>query len=289
MADITLTGTVNLSSFNSYWVQDYWIWDGTRNVDISVTLTVANGATLTIGSNRLLNIGGSLVNNGTIVTVAPYDDNEHNIHKSGGCVDIWPEATFANTGTITNNGDIYIRCEYSDLDDTVLQANVTGIGSITAKFIAIIHNEADLIAANSCASNIYNKIEIKGDSIIQLTGRDTLTIDKNIYIEPGSGLIVPYGKTLEFAGNHQIFNSGDISVYGVMTIGNGVWFFNKQNMEIGVPPVSSETANVTVSTGGNFVNDGNINLYATGTLDASSGEYHGNTPEGDGTYTEPEI
>ncbi len=279
MADMMLTGAANLGAFETYWVESYWVWDGetSQDVEVSVEITVESGAVLTVGNNCSLNVHGALHNNGTIVTAAPYDEGD--IHFNGGCVDIWPEGTFINNpgSTIENKGDVYIRHEYRDSDDAVLQANVTGLSSVSTRFIALVHNEADLAEANSCVSPVYDRIEVKGDSIIFLTGRGTLTIDKDVYVEPGSGLIVNYGKTLAFVGSHWIHNGGDMSVYGEMNIGDGVWFFNSQNLEIGVS-TGGEAATVTILSGGNLQNDGDITVYATGTLDAGAGNYHGNAP-----------
>jgi len=287
MADITMTGSTGLSAFSEYWVQSYTVWDGDakQDVEVRVALTVAEGAALTVNRNCALNIGGSLVNNGEVVTAAALDDGE--IHEDCGRIDIWPYATFSNSegSSIQDNGEIYIRHEYSGSDDDIIKANVTNIGTVSARFIAIVHNEADLIAANSCLSPVYDRIEIKGDTIIHLTGTDTLTVNKNVFIEPGSGLIVDYGKTLEFTGEHSINNCGDISIYGQMSIGNSTWFFNNQKLEIGAVS-GTEDASVAILSGGSFRNDGSVYIYLTGTLDTSAGNYQGYEPDvQDGTYT----
>lgn len=270
-----MTGATELSSFGSYWIEYYWRWNDETCSDEKVSVTVTNEVYMAVSRNCILNVNGILVNNGTLVTAAPSDVETH---EGCGSLDIWPEGTFTNNGTVTNDGDFYIRHEYDASDDDILQATVTDIGPVSAKFIAIVHNKDDLIAANSCDSPVYDRIEIKGDSIIELTGSGTLTIDKNVYIEPGSGLIVPYGKTLEFTGNHWVDNGGDISVYGSMSIGNGVSFNNNKNIDIGVY-ASSQQAYVTISSGGVLNNnDGNFTIYETGTLDASAGNYQGTAP-----------
>jgi len=288
-ADITISGSVNLSAFSSYWVESVWSWDGEQHVDVEtpVTLTVTTGASLTVERMCGLYVGsGILINDGTIVTTARFDDDDQNIHEDGGHIEIWPSGTFTNTGVITNGGEILIHHEYNDADNNILQADVTGLDSVAAKFIAEVHNKADLIAANECDSPVYYRLDIKGDSIINLTSTDNLTISKDFFVEPGSGLIVEHGGALEFTGNgNWINNGGDISVYGNMTIGNGVDFFNSQNMDIGA--ISGDTATVTVSTGGHFQNDGYVTIYATGTLNASAGGYNGNPPSGAGTFMPP--
>lgn len=288
-ADITISGIVNLSAFSSYWVESAWSWDNEQHVDIEtpVKLTVTTGAALTIEQTCGLHIGsGILINEGTIVTADRFDDDDQNIHEDGGHIEIWPSGTFTNTGVITNGGEILIHHEYSDADNNILQAGVTGLDSVAAKFIAEVHNKADLIAANECGSPVYDRLDIKGDSRIELSATDNLTTSKGLFIEPGSGLVVLYGCTLEFTGiGSWINNGGDISVYGNMTIGSGVDFYNNQNMDIGA--ISGDTATVTVSPGGHFQNDGYVTIYPTGTLDASAGGYNGNSPVGAGNFIAP--
>lgn len=285
-ADIAIVGSVSLSAFSTYWVESVWSWDGSKDIETPVTLAVTTGASLTVEQTCGLRIGsGKLINDGTITTAVPIDEGEN--HKDGGHVEVWSSGTFTNNGVIVNGGEILIHHEYSDADESILRADVTGLDSVAAKFIAEVHNETDLVEANNCSSPVYDRLEIKGDSIIRLTGIDTLTVDKNVYIEPGSGLIVEHGCTLEFKGNGSwIHNNGDISVYGNMTIGSGVLFFNNQKVEIGAVS-GSEAASVTVSSGGHFQNDGNVTIYTTGTLDASAGEYNGYAPSGAGTFIAP--
>jgi len=272
MADTTVANDTAFAGFDTYWVESAWSWDGLQDVQTPATLTVASGKTLTIGQDCALNVdSGSLVNDGTIA--------------GAGCVEVWPEASFTNSGAVTNSGDFYIRREYA-LSGNMIQADISGLDDVSVKFIAIVHNEADLIAANSCDSPVYDRIEIKNNCNIEITGSDTLTIDKNVYIEPGSGLIVPYGKTLAFTGSHWVDSGGDISVYGAMIIGGGVSFFNNQNFDIGAAS-GGQTATVTISSDGILNNAGWITIYATGTLNASDGQYQGGAPVGAGTYMGP--
>lgn len=287
MADITLSGSNVLSDFGTYWVEKYQVWNSTLNQDETITshLTIASGATLTVARQSSLHVFGVLVNNGTLVTAERYDDEASDIHEDCGYLEIWPTGTFTNNGSITNGGEISLRHEFRDTDNTVQRATATGLSSVTPSFIAIVHNTSDLLAANSSSSPVYSAIEIRGDSLIDLTSN--LTVSKSMYIEPGSGFIVEHGAALTFSGtNIWINNQGDVSVYGDMLISAGANFENRQNMDIGAAS-GSETASVTVGSGGCLYNGGTISVYATGTLDAHAGTYEGASCIGAGTIHYP--
>ena len=119
----------------------------------------------------------------------------------------------------------------------------------------------------------------------------SVTVSRNLYIEPGSGLIVEHGATLTFNGSGCGYdNNGDTSVYGTLLITNGATLCNRQNLDIGAVS-GSETALVMLgdSAGamGSIINENNITVYATGTLNAYYGSYSGSVPTGAGTYTSP--
>jgi hypothetical protein len=285
LGDITISGDRTLSTdFGSYWVGSTWSWNGTQDVQTPGKLTVNDGVTLTVPAGCNLHAESGIIDNKGIISIF-----------AGGSVDVWPQGIYSNTnaGAVADNGndngEFYIRHEYDRNDNDILMPNVSGLGVTPAKFIAMVYTEPDLLAANSSGSPVFDRIEIKGDSDIALTGAGTLTIDKNVYIEPGSGLIIPFGKELELTGEHSFNNGGDITVWGDMTIGDGVNFHNEQNIDIGAE-LSEEYATVTVLSGGNLFNNGNITLYDSGTLNASAGQYGGiNQPnEQGGTYTPPE-
>lgn len=291
MSDLTLTGTVNLDSFNSYWVNSYPLWNSEtgENETITAHVTIGSGATATIGRQCSFNVFGVLVNNGTLVTAARFDDDVQDIHEDCGRLEVWSEGTLTNNGTLTNDGEITLRHEFMNADDTVKMATATGLGSVTPRFVAEVHNADDFIAANSSSTPSYNQIEIKGDSIVDL--ERSVTVSRNLYIEPGSGLIVEHGATLTFNGSGCGYdNNGDTSVYGTLLITNGATLCNRQNLDIGAVS-GSETALVMLgdSAGatGSIINENNITVYATGTLNAYYGSYSGSVPTGAGTYTSP--
>jgi hypothetical protein len=269
MVNITLTGSKTLSAFPSYWVESTWSWDGTSDVETPATLTVNNGVTLTVGQERSLHAeNGDIVNNGTIITAAPTDEGE--THISGGAVEVWPGATFTNSGAVTNNGTFILRNDYNGEGGIAFAATVNGNAIANPEYLAMAHSDADIRAAAAENDPVYGRIDIKGDSIIELSGGD-LTIDATIYIEPGSGLIVPHGVTLTLTGEHAFDNGGDISVFGDMILGDGVNsfnLFNRGSLEIGALS-GGETASVMVSANSLLSNDGTLDIYATGTLDIS--------------------
>lgn len=283
MEDIEFTDDTELSAFGNYWAEAYWTWDEAEGREklVTVKLTVAEGVTFTVNRMCGLLIGGILENNGTIITAPTFEDDK--IHEDGGYVDIWPEATFTNNGAIVKGGNLFIRHEYGDSPDGVIRAKVTGLEDVSAEYIAMVHDKKDFIVANDCRDPIYGRIEIKGDSLVVLTGNEPLTVNKNMFIEPGSGLVVSYGSNITFAGDHWINNCGDISIFGDMTVGGGVCFFNEQNMDIGSIN-SGEAAKVTIASGGNLFNKGNITIYHSGTLDARDGVFADNDPNGPGTF-----
>jgi hypothetical protein len=269
MVNITLTGSRTLSAFPSYWVESTWSWDGTSDVETPATLTVNNGVTLTVGQERSLHAeNGDIVNNGTIITAAPTDEGE--THISGGAVEVWPGATFTNSGAVTNNGTFILRNDYDSEGAIAFAATVNGNAIANPEYLAMAHSDADIRAAAAEDTPVYGRIDIKSDSIIELSGGD-LTIGATVYIEPGSGLIVPHGVTLTLTGEHAFDNGGDISVFGDMILGDGVSsfnLFNRGSLEIGALS-GGETASVTVSADSLIQNDGRFNIYATGTLDIS--------------------
>jgi adhesin HecA-like repeat protein len=261
--DITIDTDWALSAdFGSYWVGSTWSWDGSQNVQVPATLTINPGKTLTVPAGCNLHAESGIVDNqGTISIFA------------GGSVDVWPQGTYSNTGAGAiadngeDNGDFYIRHEYDRDDNEILMPTVLGLGVTPAKFIAMVYTESDLLAARENTDPVYDRIEIKGGSDIELA--DNLTIDATVYIEPGSGLIVPFEVTLTLTGEHQFDNWGDITVYGALVIGdatNQLLFFNNNNLEIGAL-TGAEGATVTVSAGSGLINSsGNVTVYANGAL-----------------------
>ena len=268
LGDITVASDRALTAdFGSYWIGSTWSWDGTQDIQTPAELTINPNITLTVPAGCSLNVESGIVDNKGIIIISPALD-EDDLHRDAGCVDVWPNGTFTNTGTLTVYGDFNIRHEYDADDNDIIMPAISGLGSVPANFIAMVYSESDLLEANSCTAPVYDRIEIKGSSDISLTGADTLTIYKNIYIEPGSGLIIPYGKELELTGEHWFSNDGDISVFGHMLIGDGSNSFNIFNrgiIEIGALSGAQE-ASVTVSENSFIANDGVLNVYATGSL-----------------------
>ena len=293
-ASFTVSSSKTLSAFDMYWVEGDWSWNDNEEKDVLTpyTLTVASGKTLTVGQKCALHISdGALVVNGTLIVAAPTDEDGQD-YVDGGRVEIWPDASFTNSGTVTNNGEFLIR--YIE-DDNIPGAFTRKADSVTlgtvsvnsVEYLAIVHTAAGLKAANVSTSPAFGRLEIKDNS--NLTPPETMTITKKIYIEPGSGLVIPHGMTLTLGnGETDLWcdNDGDVSVYGELIITDSYHFTNRKKLEIGAVS-GGETATMTVS--GELENQGDIIIYSTGTLDASGGSYNGNTPtvNGSGTYTAP--
>jgi len=289
MSDLTLSGTVNLDRFSSYWINTYPLWNKATGEDEMITpqVTINSGATATIGRQCSLNVFGVLVNNGTLVTAARVDDDENNIHEDCGRLEVWSEGTLTNNGTLTNEGEITLRHEFMNSDSTVKKPNTTGLDGVTIRYTAEVHNADDFIAANGSTSPSYNQIEIKGDSTVRLESNATLSI--GLYIEPGSDLIVAHGTTLTFSGNGiWLDNCGDMSVFGTLHITDGAAFHNMQNLGIGALS-GGEAASVIVDENGHLQNDGNITIFATGTLKAKKGSYNGSDPDNQGGTYNPNF
>lgn len=261
--NLSFSASKELNAFGMYWVV-------TDDDGKAVTLTVVPGAVLTVGAGSALHIdGGSLVVSGTLVTA------------SGGAVEIWPSGSFSQSETVTNGGEFWVHVIETDNAAFARTGSLTGIPADT-RYAAIVHTGAGLAAALASVSPVYGRVEIKDDSNITLTGNTTLAQD--VYIEPGSGLIVPHGLMLTCNAGHSFDNSGDVTVWGDMTIAGN--FNNKQNLEIGAVS-GGEAATLTVS--GKLSNSGSVTVRATGTLDAYAGSYSGNKPtvETGGTYKSP--
>lgn len=296
--DITIESNKELSAFDMYWVEGDWSWDDSKQEDVLTpyTLTVASGGTLNIGQKSALHVNEgctlAVASGGTLNIAAPTPEGQDQPYIDGGRVEIWPDASFTNSGTVTNNGEFLIR--YIE-DDNIPGAFTRKADSVTlgtvsvnsVEYLAIVHTAAGLKAANVSTSPAFGRLEIKDNS--NLTLPETMTITKKIYIEPGSGLVIPHGMTLTLGnGETDLWcdNDGDVSVYGELIITDSYHFTNRKKLEIGAVS-GGETATMTVS--GELENQGDIIIYATGTLDASGGSYNGNTPtvNGSGIYTAP--
>lgn len=288
--DMTISGSKTLSAFDNYWVETIGIWDeeSKQDIRIPITLTVVNGTTLTVGQTRTLHInGGILVNNGTLTTAAFTEGSNGHQYVNGGAVEVWSSGSLINNGVLTNDGELLIK--YEDFGNGILSRTGAIPSALpnNTEYVATVYSLANLKSAIASDSPVFGRMEIKGNSNITLD--DDHTINANIFVEPGSGLIVPYGKTLTFTGHHWMINSGDISVYGNMNINFGFNFDNHAKLEIGVIN-SSEAATVTVFADSFLNNWGSIIIYDSGKLDASAGKYGGADPDtqnGKGTYIPP--
>lgn len=281
-ADMSIASEKTLSAFDMYWIEAERSWNDELQQEVAVPyiLTVANGGTLAVAAGSALHVsgGGLVVSAGGTLTAAAETDN-----ANPGRVEIWPDGSFTNSGAVANNGEFIVR--YIEDDTTHVfgrTGTVTGAPA-NAENLAIVHSGAGLAAAAASTDPVFSRIEIKDNSNITLTASAALT--QKVYVEPGSGLTVPWGMTLACEGP-AFSNDGDITVWGGMTIARGSDFDNNRNLEIGAVS-GNEAATVTVA--GTLKNNGTVKLYATGALNASGGSYYGTEPDcsSGGTYIPP--
>ena len=285
--NLALSSDKTFDNFATFWLMEDRIWNDVTEEDeeVTYTLTVPSGSAMTIGQECGFHVyKGEILNNGTVEIAAASGEGDE--HRNGGTLDIWPEGALTNNGSVEvgDGTECIARSEYDGSGDIETSADVTGNAIAGLQYLAIVHSTADFSAAVASTSPPYDRIEIKDDSNIQM--QENLTVAADLFIEPGSGLIIPYGYTLILSGTNWMDNSGDISVLGTMTIGNGFTLNNNNNLEIGAIS-GSENALVTVSENAVLSNNGTVVVYLTGTLNAQAGTYEGTDPSGAGTYTPP--
>jgi hypothetical protein len=262
---VEFTTDKTLSAFADYWVVN----DGERKT----TLTVASG-TLTVGGTSTLHVLDGALNIAAGATLAINDYRTVEVLIDGG---------LDNKGTILfDAGNLTVYYEEVVGNDPIEIKHFATIPDILpdrTSEVAIVHTPAGLVSAAD--DSRYTSIEILGNSDITL--KDDLTITKPLYIETGSSLTVPVGKTLTLVGNNSVIhsiklkNDGEVSVLGALALTNKFEFSNNGSLAIGV-------AAAVTTTDSYLYNHGSITVNKTGTL---TGQYSGIPATGDGNYNEP--
>ncbi len=292
--DVTFEEDVVFDDFRDYWIVGPY---NMNEEDLhGTTVTVVEGATLTVAGENILNVEGnewgeeyipsSLVIKGSLV-IEP--EREIQIqedwweHYGPGYVDIWPSGSFVSTGSVDNQGEFVIRYEessewaeednwgYKDYNGEYFyrdEACAVSGAPDNSEELAEVRTEKGFNTAIESSEPEFERIHIAGDCCVTVS--EDMTVPEHIRfidIDPGSGFIVEHGATLILECG-QVNNNGDISVYGDMVIRCD--FHNNQSMEIGAVG-TEETATVTVER--SLWNNGMINIYDSGSLIAADGSH----------------
>lgn len=282
-ADMTISGEKTLSSFEQYWVESYYDEAQERNAGVKLTvdgtLTVDNGATLNIDGwysdegdsavpELIIGEGGKLIIAGEIPEEWDEDGNTVNEYRDPGYVALWPVSGFKNSGTVIDNGSFEVYM----LEDLYGDGRFGHCGELSglpgdAFRTADTRTFAGLKYAAD-PENGYNRITVRDNCVITTAGNITIPDEIfNVYIEPGSGLIVEHGNSLT-VNSGSVDNCGDISVFGELIIGRGCQFFNDQNLEVG-PVTGNEKGRITLN--GDLYNFNNLTVYDKGEIVLGSG------------------
>lgn len=201
-----------------------------------VTITVPSGKTMTVNgevdfysSGRLqVNSGATLNNNGRIYAI-------------GGTL-------LVQTGATYTGGELY---QYSKTSKNTIGGTITGVAKSKIVVVGIASVEADVRTAAAFGGNGYSQIEIDlignisltsnlvlpseayvivgaGSSAVTLTvptGK-ILTNNGQIFVNPGSTLLINTGATLANNGTIEVYgtfdNKGTLSGSGILTTGSEV-------------------------------------------------------------------
>lgn len=258
---------------------------------VGSTLTVPKGVTLTVANNTCLYVDGDYWDNmryirsnrfvveGTLIIEAGIEGSEENNWNEQwpGRVEIWGFGSFdGSQGIIRNNGYFEIRdYEFGHEEETidgeyryVHDGNLNRMESCpvigypqNAVYAADVRSLSGLKKA--CSNSKYNRILVRENCCIIVNEDLDLpnTLKNEVYIEPGSGLIVEYGSTLHIRNEVALQNDGDISIYGKVIV-DGI-ITNGQNLELGA---ITGTQNAELIVNGIFANYGHFGFYPTGSV-----------------------
>ena len=268
-ANMTITGNKHLEKFSSYRIVDGKDENGDS---IPTTLTVADGATLTVAPGCELSFDSGrysrilVEEGGTLVT-------ERDSNGDRGRVRIHESFGFENYGTVVNDGEFQIIYE----DDG--NGNLEHSGVLVGLPDRNGHKEAWVTSD----IGFQNAVDEEFDRILvhesEITVADDLTIPReiNLFIDPGAALIVEEGCTLR-ADCYQIVNDGGtLTVWGTLLLGEQSRLDNLGTLEIGqltgtqpslVRTLAGSSTRACVC---NF--DGHIQIFGLGHLDMENGSY----------------
>ena len=270
------------------WNEEEERWEDARPDDpqaqenmqwVGSTLTVPAGVTLTVDHDADLNVDGmndrftyyepnTLAVEGKLVIAPEQQGSEENdwTWLNGGYVCIWSNGSFVcSSGEVENNGGFEVRYHEhgtwneetwdADYDGTFFRPQECPVTGMPANAIraAEVRTEAGL--RNAASS--YDRLYIRDNCCI--TVNSSLTVNAELNVEPGSGLIVEHGAALTLAG--RAYNGGDISVYGDLIVDE--YLDNDQLIEIGAVS-GSEAGNLIVN--GTFHNRNTVQCYQTGSV-----------------------
>ncbi len=224
-------------------------------IPVGVTLTIPEGVTLTVAHDNGVFVDGvaemmayfspsTLKVLGTLVLEPGQEGTEENDWEWHDCgrVEIWSFGSFVNEGTVHNDG--YFEIRYYDMgrgEESEEEGFVyihEGRLERPEECVVIGEPENTVHAAEvrsipalqtaSAQDSGFGRILIREDCVLTLEEDLTVWADE-LDIDPGSGLIVPHGVTLDLMGH--MWNDGDVSVYGDLDILGSL--DSNQNLEVG--------------------------------------------------------
>ena len=262
---------------------------------VGAELTVGEGATLTVAADNWLHVDGDwnedflrpckLTVKGTLSIEPERPGHEGREWEGVSCgnVEIWSFGSFENLGKVENQGRFEIR--YYDLGHWsngryVHEGRlgrypecVTVNPPANTVYTAEVRSNAALDNAIASTDPVFTRICLREDCTLTLT-KDVILSVPITDIEPGSGLIVEEGCTLTLPEGAELYNSGDVSVYGDLDLAGKL--DNNQHLEIGAL-TGSKTATLRVT--GLFQNWNDLTVYPTGRIDlVTGGRVSGRSP-----------
>ena len=187
-----------------------------------------------------------------------------------GRVNILSRRGFENHGTVENNGQFTVVYDGDGNGNLDHAGTLVGLPDNCLKE-AWVYSYADLKAA---VENEYDEILVS-ENEVTVSGDLTIPKDIELYIEPSASLIVEENCTLQ-TDCYQIANDATITVYGTLQLGKTCKLHNFGTLEIGQLTGDAVSRVVALADGDQrayIFNDGNIQIYGTGDLDLTNGDY----------------
>ena len=311
--DVTFTEDEVFDDFDSYWIEcktvEGWVEytdhgpipvdgpcenGGIETYDAGVTLTVAEGATLTVANEHNLvvegcdygewevTLPGMLKVDGTLVIAEtiPEQWNEQGERISDnigeGRVEVWMDGSFdAGDGEVINGGYFEVRyhenCHFEDdgyvNDGGFFRPEGTVLIGVPDNYIpcAEVRTSEGFAEAIGYVDPVFLRICPRYDSCV--TVRDDLTLGEGVQlsIEGNSGMIVEHGATFTVSRNAYVDNHGDVTVFGDLIIEGNFW--SDRGVEVGAV-TGSEEANIIIRGNGYLETRGGnpVAVYETGKI-----------------------
>ena len=226
-------------------------------------VTIATGSSLVVSNDTVLNIQGSIVNNGNISQGSVGNATDLVVAGAAGST-----ATLSGTGTLTMDNNVNNRI-YGATGTNVFinQETIQGAGDIGANQL-IFTNQGTVNANASNGLTIYTSGGTTNTGTLEATATGTLILEGNTFANAG-GKIQANGSS--GAGNAAAVNlENGATITGGIVSSNSFGSINDLNTATlsGLTLASGTNVNIQNNTNltlvGTIVNNGNLNLQSAG-------------------------